>query len=77
MAQTLIEAWSDDKFDFSQYEDSRRKRVQELIKAKVRGHETVEREEAAEDEPEVLNLMDALKKSVDAGRSKKGGRKRR
>jgi len=77
MAQTLIEAWSDDKFDFSQYEDSRRERVQELIKAKVRGHETVEREEEAEDEPEVLNLMDALKTSINAGRSKKGGRKRR
>jgi DNA end-binding protein Ku len=65
LAQTLINEWSQDHFDFSKYEDTYREKVKELIEAKVRGHEVVSapvREKPAK----VLNLMDALKRSVHA-----------
>jgi DNA end-binding protein Ku len=68
LAQTLIRDWSDDDFDFSAYEDTYREKVEELIKAKVKGHEMVTPEE--EEEPEVVSLMDALKKSLTQMRGK-------
>jgi DNA end-binding protein Ku len=62
LAQKLIEEWSQDNFDFSKYEDPYREKVEELIEAKVHGRDIVP---PAEEEPgEVLNLMDALKKSI-------------
>ena len=66
LAQTLVRQWSEDDFDFSQYEDRYRQRMQDLIKAKVEGREIVEPEE--EEEAEVLSLMDALKKSLEGKR---------
>jgi DNA end-binding protein Ku len=64
LAQKLIEEWSHDSFDFSKYEDPYREKVKELIEAKVHGRDIVP---TVEDNPaEVLNLMDALKKSVGA-----------
>jgi DNA end-binding protein Ku len=68
LAQTLIEEWSDDKFDFSRYTDPHREKVEELIKAKIRGRKIVEPDEE-EEAPRILNLMDALKKSVGAHHS--------
>jgi len=35
LAQSLIEEWSEDNFDFSKYEDTHREKVEELIKAEV------------------------------------------
>jgi DNA end-binding protein Ku len=67
LARTLVREWSDDKFDFSQYEDTYREKVQELIAAKVKGHELVAPEEK-DDEPATINLMDALKKSLKQSR---------
>jgi len=63
LARTLVREWSDDDFDFSQYEDTYREKVQELIAAKVKGQKLVAPEEE-EDEPATINLMDALKKSL-------------
>jgi DNA end-binding protein Ku len=66
LAQTLIRSWSDQPFDFDDYEDRYRNRVAELIKDKIAGKETVEPPQPAEEEPDVINLMDALKKSLKA-----------
>ncbi len=63
LAEQLIESWSDDHFDFSDYEDEYFDKVRQLINAKRKGHEIVAPEEEQE-EPEVVNLMDALRKSV-------------
>jgi DNA end-binding protein Ku len=63
LAQSLIREWSDEKFDFSSYEDTYRERVAKLIEAKVKGKEIVE-PEAEEEEPTTINLMEALKKSL-------------
>jgi DNA end-binding protein Ku len=68
LAERLIESWGDDDFDFSKYEDHYLKKVRELIEQKVKGHEIVAPEE--EEEPEVINLMEALEKSVARGHSR-------
>ena len=61
LAQSLIQSWSSDDFDFSRYDDPYRERVQQLIEAKLAGRTFhAPPEEAA---PPVINLMDALKKS--------------
>ena len=62
LAQTLIRSWFPSDFDFAAYEDRYREKLQELIEAKVQGREIVVPEE--EEKPEVINLMDALKKSI-------------
>lgn len=76
LAQTLIRESSDDRFDFAQYEDPYRERVEELIDAKIKGREIVTPEEE-EEPPQVVNLMDALKKSVGAvGKTRSRSRSR-
>jgi DNA end-binding protein Ku len=62
LAESLIESWTADDFDFTRYDDPYRERVQELIEAKMEGKTfKTPKEEAA---PQVINLMDALKKSL-------------
>ena len=73
LAQTLIRNWTASDFDFRQYDDRYRQRVKELIDAKLEGRETVEPREEEEEEG-VINLMDALKRSVEEMRG--GGRKK-
>lgn len=63
LAQTLIRDWAVDDFDFSQYVDTYRERVEELIKAKSKGQKVTPPEEEPE-EPATINLMDALKRSL-------------
>lgn len=63
LAQTLIAEWSQDEFDFASYEDEYRTDVERLIKAKVKGKDIVIPEEE-EEAPQVVNLMDALRKSL-------------
>jgi DNA end-binding protein Ku len=54
------------------YRDTYRSRVMSLIKAKGKGREVVRREEA-EPSAEVVDLLDALRKSVEASKSRKAG----
>jgi DNA end-binding protein Ku len=67
LAEKLIQSWGDGEFDLADYTDKYRENVLELIDAKVEGREVVEPE--AEEAPEVINLMDALRQSV--GRQQK------
>ena len=78
LAQALIRNWYSREFDFTAYDDKYRKKVKELIKAKVEGREIVTPGEE-EEPPEVVNLLDALKRSVaeTSGRGRSGRRKRR
>jgi DNA end-binding protein Ku len=62
LAQSLIRNWTVREFDFTEYHDNYRKRVQELVKAKVEGREIVAPEES--EEPGIVNLMEALKRSI-------------
>jgi DNA end-binding protein Ku len=78
MAQTLIENLTEG-FDPSAYADEYRTRVEEAVRAKVEGEEVTTVPEAAEPAA-VVDLMEALKASVEAsqGSSKgKGGKGKR
>jgi DNA end-binding protein Ku len=62
LTSTLIEASRLPSFDLSRYQDTYRERLQKLIEAKVEGKEIAVAPTAPE--PQVINLMDALKKSL-------------
>ncbi len=64
LAQQLIDASTEKRFDFSKYVDKHNEEIRKLIDAKVAGKEIVAPPAAAEEEVPVINLMDALKKSV-------------
>jgi DNA end-binding protein Ku len=75
MAQSLIETLSGD-FNPEQYGDNYREALQALIEAKVEGREVVAPAEPAADAGTVVDLMAALRASVEAakqGRSAEAG----
>src|SRR5262249_12245431 len=62
LTKTLIDASTERKFDFSRLKDPYTEKLRQLIEAKVAGKEIVA---PPPSEPtHVINLMDALKKSV-------------
>jgi DNA end-binding protein Ku len=62
LAKELLEGSKEKKFDFATYRDQYTEKLKELIDAKIKGKEVaVEREH---DGPRIINLMDALRKSV-------------
>jgi DNA end-binding protein Ku len=71
MAKSLVENLSA-KFDPSKYDDTYRKELRQLLRAKAKGKLPPPAEE--EPEAEVVDLMAALRESVD--RTQKSGRKR-
>jgi DNA end-binding protein Ku len=62
LARTLIEGMASDEVDLSRYRDTYVDKLTALIEAKVEGKELVS--PPAEETPQVINLMDALKASV-------------
>jgi DNA end-binding protein Ku len=71
MAQSLIETMAGD-FVPEQYSDNYREALQALIDAKVAGREVVAPAEPATDTGTVVDLMAALRASVDAARQGRG-----
>ena len=72
MAGSLIETLAGE-FDPGQYKDSYREALQSVIEAKIEGREVVQ---PAEDQPTtgtVVDLMAALRASVDAAKKERGG----
>lgn len=64
MASSLIDSMTVD-FDPSQFSDSYREALEELVEAKVAGHEVAQPAPVKEDQP-VISLADALKASLAA-----------
>jgi DNA end-binding protein Ku len=62
LAQSLINSWTNKSFDFSAYEDRYREKVKELLEDKAAGREIAQAE--VEEPAEVINLMEALRRSV-------------
>jgi DNA end-binding protein Ku len=62
LAQTLIETSTERHFTPARFEDRYQEGLDRLIGAKIKGEQIVAPDE--EPEPEVINLMDALRKSV-------------
>src|SRR4029078_6132484 len=73
LAEDLIAKWQNGKFDFSDSTDRYRERVKDAIAAKKKGVDITPPEE--DEEPEVINLMEALQRSVDKVGSRKDGRR--
>jgi DNA end-binding protein Ku len=71
MAESYIETLSED-FDPSAYTDNYRAALEELVRAKAGGRQIVEPEEAPDTGGTVVDLMAALRASVDAARSRRG-----
>lgn len=74
LATTLIEASTAKKFDMSRYEDEYTAKLKELIESKAA--EEPEVSGGAEKEPPLINLMDALRRSVAKQNRTRGGRRR-
>ena len=68
LARTLTEAMAVKEFDLSAYKDTYTERLTALIEAKVQGKEIVA--PPAEEAPQVINLMEALQRSVEATKGK-------
>lgn len=62
LTETLIDHSLIEGFDYASYKDDYVARLRELIQLKVDGKEIVEAPDV--EEPKILNLMDALKRSV-------------
>jgi DNA end-binding protein Ku len=62
LVDMLIKASSASRFDLGKYKDRYKEKLKQFIQAKVKGEEIVGEEE---EEPRVINLMDALKKSLE------------
>ena len=74
LAETLIEASTAKKFDLGQYKDEYSAKLARLVEGKSR---TKKRRSADDEAPAVINLMDALRKSLDrAGNGRNGKRHR-
>ncbi|MCX4404119.1 Ku protein [Streptomyces sp. NBC_01764] len=73
MAEQLVDSLSMD-WDPADFHDTFQERVQELIKAKKKG-ETVEKAEQPAESTNVVDLMDALRASVDQAKSKEPARR--
>jgi DNA end-binding protein Ku len=70
LAQTLIDGLSNDKWQPEKYRDTYRERVLELVKKKEKGGDVKVVSAPAAKQAEVIDLMDALKKSLARGRGK-------
>ncbi len=68
MALGLVDLLQEE-FDPGQYEDEYRKTLMSLIEEKAQGH-TVDQPEVEEQETVVIDLMEALQRSVEAAKSK-------
>ena len=72
MARQLIEQLSS-SFDPSEFADEYRAKLEELVQAKVEGAEVTVAAEPEEEPTKVVDLMDALKASVEEAKKRKGG----
>ena len=71
MAESYIEALSGD-FDPSEFSDDYRQALEQVIEAKVAGHEIASPEEAPRSTGQVVDLMDALRRSVAEAKARRG-----
>jgi DNA end-binding protein Ku len=69
MAKTLVESLSD-TFDPERFQDNHKEALMKVVEAKVQGQETVTAPEP-ETAPRVMDLMEALKASVEAAKKSK------
>jgi DNA end-binding protein Ku len=71
MAESLVASMAGD-FDPAEYSDGYRDALQEVIEAKIEGREVIEAEPAQPNADNVVDLMSALRASVDAAKRARG-----
>jgi DNA end-binding protein Ku len=76
MARLLVEAMQIDKPDLEQYRDSYADRLREVIEAKVAGQQIVD-SPAGDMSDRVINLMEALEKSLRQSKAEKPVKRRK
>ena len=64
LASTLISAATDEEFDLAQYKDEYTNRLSKLVEGKAKRAKKLVGP-AHEEQPAIINLMDALKQSLD------------
>ena len=72
MAVSLVESMTA-QWDPTNYEDTYREKVLDLVRSKAKGERVVSPSEDEEEGGEVVDLMDALRRSVEASRQHKPG----
>lgn len=71
LARKLIDQLSAERFEPGRYHDAHRGRVQALVEQKIAGEEVAAPAEAAAPRAQVIDLMEALKESLERGRGRK------
>ena len=71
MAESLVASMSGD-FEPDQFSDNYRKALEEVIDAKIEGREVVEAQESQPTAGKVVDLMSALRASVEAAKRRRG-----
>jgi DNA end-binding protein Ku len=71
LTDTLIKASMIKDFDFGKYHDVYKEKLTQLIQMKIEGKEVVQVRDP--EEPKIINLMDALKRSVAEAQAASGG----
>jgi len=75
MAKALVDSLAEERFDPGRYQDNYHQALMEIVNAKVEGAEVVTAP-AVEAAPAVMDLMEALKASVEAAKKQRAGRAR-
>ena len=73
MAKSLVQSLAEESFDPSRYQDDYHRALMAVVEAKVAGAEVVEAPEV-EAAPKVMDLMEALRASVDAAKKQRSER---
>jgi DNA end-binding protein Ku len=73
LAKTLVEASTNDEFEMVGYKDAYTGRLMKYLETKAGKHRVAAKEQA-EEEPAIINLMDALKKSLHQAKAGHGKR---
>jgi DNA end-binding protein Ku len=76
MAKALVENLAEERFDPNRFQDEYHDALMQVVNAKVQGEEVVSAPEA-EATPAVMDLMEALKASVDQAKKQRTGSKSR
>lgn len=71
MAKSLVDSLAEDSFDAARYHDDYNDALMKVVEAKAEGEEVVEAPEEADD-GKVMDLMEALRASVEKAKSDRG-----
>lgn len=70
MAKSLVQSLAEDTFDPSRYQDQYHEALMQVVNAKVEGQQVISAPEV-EAEPRVMDLMEALRASVEAAKKQR------